>query len=118
MFKNQRTEIMETNTPREFFEKALPARFKPENAAGINVIAQLNVTGPEGGNWTVILKDQKIQVTEGTHVAPTLTLKMNENDFMDMVNGKLSAEKAFFTGRVHFRGDIGVALKLRDAGFL
>ena len=109
---------METNTPREFFEKALPARFKPEKAAGIKVIAQLNVTGPEGGNWTVILKDQKIQVAEGTHVAPTLTLKMNENDFMDMVNGKLSAEKAFFTGRVHFRGDISVALKLRDAGFL
>jgi putative sterol carrier protein len=109
---------METITPKEFFEKALPARFKPEKAAGINVIAQLNVTGPEGGNWTVILKDQKLQVTEGTHAAPTLTLKMNENDFMDMVNGKLSAEKAFFTGKVHFKGDIGVALKLRDAGFL
>jgi len=118
MFENQRAEIMETNTPKEFFEKALPARFKPEKAAGINVITQLNVTGPEGGNWTVILKDQKIHITEGTHATPTLTLKMNENDFMDMVNGKLSAEKAFFTGRVHFKGDIGVALKLRDAGFL
>jgi putative sterol carrier protein len=118
MIENQRAEIMETNTPREFFEEALPARFKPEKAAGINVIAQLNITGPEGGNWMVILKDQKIKVTEGTHAAPTLTLKMNENDFMDMVNGKLSAEKAFFTGKVHFRGDIGVALKLRDAGFL
>lgn len=109
---------METNTPREFFEKALPTRFKPKKAAGINVIAQLNITGPEGGNWMVILKDQKIKVTEGTHSAPTLTLKMNENDFMDMVNGKLSPEKAFFTGKVHFRGDIGVALKLKDAGFL
>jgi putative sterol carrier protein len=116
--KINRLETMETNTPKEFFEKALPTRFKPEKTAGINVITQLNVTGPEGGNWTVILKDQKIQVTEGTHAAPTLTLKMNENDFMDMVNGKLSAEKAFFTGKVHFRGDIGVALKLRDAGFL
>jgi putative sterol carrier protein len=118
MFENQRAEIMETNTPREFFEKALPARFKPEKAVGIKVIAQLNVTGPEGGNWTVILKDQKLQVTEGTHTAPTLTLKMNENDFMDLVNSRLSAEKAFFTGKVHFKGDIGVALKLRDAGFL
>ena len=118
MFENQRAEIMETNTPKEFFEKALPARFKPEKAVGISVITQLNVTGPKGGNWTVILKDQKIQVTEGTHATPTLTLKMNENDFMDMVNGKLSAEKAFFTGKVHFKGDIGVALKLRDSGFL
>jgi putative sterol carrier protein len=118
MFENQRAETMETNTPKEFFEKALPARFKPEKTVGINVITQLNVTGPEGGNWTVIVKDQKLQVTEGTHAAPTLTLKMNENDFMELVNGKLSAEKAFFTGKVHFKGDIGVALKLRDAGFL
>jgi putative sterol carrier protein len=109
---------METNTPREFFEKALTARFKPEKTVGINVITQLNVTGPEGGNWTVIVNDQKLQVTEGTHAAPTLTLQMNENDFMNMVNGKLSAEKAFFTGKVHFKGDIGVALRLRDAGFL
>jgi putative sterol carrier protein len=109
---------METNTPKDFFEKTLPARFKPEKAAGIDVVAQLNVTGVEGGNWTVIIKDQKLQVTEGTYEKPTVTLKMNENDFMELVNGKISAEKAFFTGRVHFKGDIGVALKLRDAGFL
>jgi putative sterol carrier protein len=109
---------MEVKTPREFFEKALPIRFKPEKAAGIDVVAQLNVTGPEGGNWTINIKDQKLQVTEGTHPSPNLTLKMNENDFLDMVNGRLSAEKAFFTGRVQFKGNISAALKLRDAGFL
>lgn len=110
--------MMETNTPKDFFEKALPLRFKPEKAAGIDVVAQLNVTGPEGGSWTVSIKDQKLQVTEGINPSPTLTLKMNEKDFMNMVNGKLSAEKAFFTGRVQFKGNISVALKLRDAGFL
>ena len=109
---------METNTPHEFFEKALPAQFKPDKAAGIDVVAQINITGPEGGNWTVAIKDLKLQVTEGTYPSPTVTLKMNENDFLDMVNGRLSAEKAFFTGRVQFKGNIGVALKLRDAGFL
>jgi putative sterol carrier protein len=109
---------METNTPQEFFEKALPARFKPEKASGVDVVAQINITGPEGGNWIVAIKDQKLHATEGTHPSPTVTLKMNENDFMDMVDGKLSAEKAFFTGRVQFKGNIGVALKLRDAGFL
>jgi len=110
--------MMETQTPKDFFEKTLPARFKPEKAMGINVVAQLNITGIEGGSWTVTIKDQKLQVTEGIHPLPSLTLKMNEHDFMDMVNKKLSAEKAFFTGRVHFKGDISVALKLRDAGFL
>ena len=110
--------MMEAKTPKEFFEKALPSRFKPDKAAGIDVIAQLNLTGLNGGEWVVTIKDQKLQVTEGTHPSPTLTLKITENDFMDIVNGKLSAEKAFFTGRVQFEGNISMALKLKDAGFL
>lgn len=109
---------MEVQTPQEFFEKSLLARFKPEKAEGVDVIAQINISGPEGGNWTVTVKDQKLQVTEGIHESPDLTLKMKPVDFLDLVNGKLSAERAFFTGRVQFKGNIAVALKLRDAGFL
>ena len=109
---------MEAQNPKEFFEKGLPERFKPEKATGVDVIAQINVSGPEGGSWTVTVKDQKMQVTEGIYESPNLTLKMNQNDFMDLINGKLSAEKAFFTGKVQFKGNIAVALKLRDAGFL
>ncbi len=103
---------------KEFFEKDLPARFKPDKAAGIGVIAQLNLTGINKGEWVVTIKDQKLQVTEGTHPSPSLTLKMSENDFMDIVNGKLSAEKAFFAGKIQFKGNIGLALKLRETGFL
>ena len=109
---------MEAKTPKEFFEKDLPARFKPDKATGIDVTAQLNLTGINGGEWVVTLKDQKLQVTEGTHPTPSLTLKMADNDFMDIVNGKLSAEKAFFTGKIQFKGSISMALKLKDAGFL
>jgi putative sterol carrier protein len=109
---------MDSSTPQEFFEKALPQRFKSEKAAGIDVVAQINVTGIKSGSWAVTIKDQKLQVKEGTDQSATLILKMNENDFLDLVNGKLSAEKAFFTGKVQFKGNIAVALKLRDAGFL
>ena len=109
---------MEVKTPKEFFEKALPARFQPDKAEGIDITAQVNITGPIGSNWTVTIKDQKLQVTEGTNPASTLTLKILDSDFMDLVNGKLSAEKAFFTGRIQFKGNIAVALKLKDAGFL
>ena len=109
---------MEAKTPKEFFEKMLPARFKPEKAAGIDVVAQLNLTGAKGGDWVVIIRDQKLQVREGTIPSPTLTLKMVENDFMDIVNDKLSTEKAFFTGKINFEGNLSLALKLKDAGFL
>ncbi len=110
---------MKSRTPKEFFEKALPERFKPEKAAGVDVTVQLNLTSSsDGGDWVITLKDQKIQATPGTIPEPTLTLKTSEADFMDLVNGKLSAEKAFFSGKVNFKGSIATALKLRDAGFL
>lgn len=108
---------MEATTPREFLEKVVPQRFKPEKAAGIDVVAQLVLTGTNGGNWTVIIKDQKLEITEGTHLSPSLKLTVAANDFMDMVNGKMGVEKAFFTGRIRFEGNLNVALKLRDAGF-
>lgn len=109
---------MQAQTPKEFFDNILPSRFKPEKAAGISVVAQVNVSGPQGGSWTITVKDQKLTVTEGVNPNAELTLKMNPTDFLDLVNDKLSAEKAFFTGKVQFKGNIAVALKLRDAGFL
>lgn len=109
---------MDVQTPREFFEKSLPKKFKPEKAAGIDIVTQLEVSGPEGGNWVITIKNQKLQVTEGTASSPSLALKMSCLDFLDIVNGKLSAEKAVFSGKIQFKGNITIALKLRDAGFL
>jgi putative sterol carrier protein len=43
---------------------------------------------------------------------------MAETDYMDMVNSRLSGEKAFLTGKLHFKGNIALALRLREAGFL
>ncbi len=109
---------MESNTPQEFFEKVLPARFNPEKASGIDVVAQIDINGERASSWFVIVKDQKLMVNQGVHSNPTLTLKMKETDFLELVNGKISAEKAFFLGKVQFKGNIAIALKLREAGFL
>ena len=109
---------MEAETPRDFFEKILPKRFNPSKAAGVDVTVQINVTGDNGGNWIVTIKDQKLDVEEGKHPTPSLSLKMKEEDYLDLVNHKITSEKAFFTGKVHFKGNIALALKLREAGFL
>ncbi len=105
-------------TPREFFEKILPQRFKPEKAKGVDVTVQVTITGEHGGDWAVTIKGQRLVVEEGVHAKSDLALKMTEKDYLDLVNHKLTAEKAFFSGKVHFKGNIALALKLRDAGFL
>jgi putative sterol carrier protein len=110
--------VTDAKTPKEFFEKVLPSRFKPEKAAGIDVTVQINITGPNGGDWVVTIKNQKLEAKEGTHPSPTLELKMEEEDYMNLMNGKISAEKAFMTGKLKFKGNIGLALRLRESGFL
>lgn len=109
---------MAANTPRQFMEKILPTKFKPEKAADFNVVVQLNLTGPNGGNWTIILKDQKMKVHEGTNPEPTLTLTIADSDFMDLVNGKMGTTQAFLSGKIQFSGSLSLALKLKDAGLL
>jgi putative sterol carrier protein len=109
---------MEAKTPKDFFQVTLPRRFKPDKAKGIDVVVEVNINGPNGGDWTVTIKDEKIEAREGTAPSPMMSIGMAEADFIDLVNGRLSAERAFFTGKIKFRGNIAVALKLKDTGFL
>jgi len=110
--------MTEAKTPRDFFEKVLPSRFKPDKAADIDVTVQVKITGLNGGNWVVTIKNQKLDIKEGTHPSPTLSLEMAETDYIDLINGKMSGEKAFLTGKLRFKGNIALALKLRETGFL
>ena len=110
---------MEVKTPEEFFEKQLPVRFKPDKAAGIDAVIQLSLSGGQKEqDWVVVIKNKKLQINKGTNSSVSLSLRITESDFLDIINGKLSAEKALFTGKIRFQGNISVALKLRDAGIL
>ena len=110
--------MIEAKTPRQFFEEILPNRFKPEKAKDIDVKVQIIITGSELDEWIVIIRNQNLEVKEGRHPSPTLTLEMAINDYMDLINGRISGEKAFLLGKLKFKGNIGLALKLREAGFL
>ena len=110
--------MMEAKTPQQFFDEILPLRFKPEKARGIDVTVQVSISGPQGGVWTVEISKQTLKVSKENHSTPKLMVAVAEADFLDIVNERLSAQKAFFMGKIKFKGDIGLALKLRDAGFL
>lgn len=109
---------MEVKTPKEFFEKVLPSKFDANKAAGVDAVIQMNITGPNGGDWIVIIKDQKLEVQQGLHPSPSISIRMADTDYMDMVNGKLSGERAFMTGKLKFRGTMAVGMKLKEIGFL
>lgn len=109
---------MEISTPREFFQKVLPTKFDPSKSAGFEAIVQMNISGPNGGNWSVTVKDQKLDVKEGVHPSPSISITMADTDYLDMINGKLGPERAFMTGKLKFKGNIVIGLKLKEIGFI
>ena len=104
------------STPKEFFNKILPNRFKPSQSEGVDITVQINITDTNQ-SWVVIIKNRNITIEENTHPKPNLELIISEKNFLDIVNGKISAEKAFFSGKAQLKGSIALALKLKEAGF-
>jgi NAD(P)-dependent dehydrogenase (short-subunit alcohol dehydrogenase family)/acyl dehydratase/putative sterol carrier protein len=80
--------------------------FQPDKAAGVDVVFQFDISGPEGGSWNVTVKDKTCAVSEGVHGSPTTTIKMGDNDFVMLIKGELNAMKAFTSGKLRIEGDM------------
>jgi putative sterol carrier protein len=80
--------------------------FQPGAASGVDVVFQFNISGPGGGDWHVVVKDEKCTVESGTHGSPTTTLKMADADFLDLIGGQLPAMQAYTSGKLKIEGDL------------
>lgn len=109
---------MEVSTPKEFLEKVLPSKFDGEKAAGLSAVVQFKISGENGGEWCLTIKDQKIEVKEGAAEAPNMTLIMKDTDYVDLVNGKLPGQRAFMTGKLKFKGDMNLGMKMQKLGLI
>ncbi len=90
----------------------MPAAFRPEKAEGVEAVVQYHLTGEQGGDWVITIRDGACQVEEGTTGNPRLTLDADAADYMDLVTGKLNAMNAFAEGKLRLKGDLGLAMKL------
>jgi 3-hydroxy-3-methylglutaryl CoA synthase/NAD(P)-dependent dehydrogenase (short-subunit alcohol dehydrogenase family)/putative sterol carrier protein len=80
--------------------------FNAEAAEGVHVVFQFSISGQGGGEWNCIIKDKTCTIAVGTHDKPNCTLKMADNDFLDMMTGKLPAMQAYTSGKLQIEGDI------------
>jgi len=89
----------------EIFE-LMPSAFKPEAAAGLDVVFQYNISGDAGGDWYIIVKDQTCEVKAGLADSPTTTLQISDEDFIRMLTKELDPMAAFTTGKLKIQGDM------------
>ncbi|MCA9604529.1 MAG: SCP2 sterol-binding domain-containing protein [Myxococcales bacterium] len=110
------TEIRE---PSEWFDRVLPetVRDHPEKVEGFAGTLLFNITGEQGGTWTVSFEDGKVDVQTGDERAAQFTIKMKDKNFVSMMNGEISGPNAFMSGKLKFKGDVSKAIKLRGLLF-
>lgn len=98
-------------TAQEIFTTTIPERIKTNASAvaALDAIYEFNVAG--AGTWTVDFT-QGGAVREGASGESGCTINVTEKDLSDIVEGKLSAQMAFMTGKLKIDGNISLALKL------
>ena len=102
---------MSPKTVQEFFD-ALPARFRPDTADGVNAVYQFDLSGEEGGQYQLHVADRSCRVCDGVHAAPNVTLSMEGKDCIAILEGRLSGMSALLSGRLKIAGDMGLAMQL------
>lgn len=58
------------------------------------------------------LKDAK--VFKGSPSKSDVTLTMKDQDFQDLFTGKANGQQMFMSGKIKFKGNMGLLMKLSD----
>ena len=81
----------------------MPGAFIPEKAAGLDAAIQFKFTGAEPGEWNAVIKDGKVEVQQGAHPNPRMTLTADSGDYVKIFTGELDGMKAFIIPDVSTR---------------
>ena len=96
----------------EFF-KQLPSKLDAEAAEDLDAVYQFDLSGAQGGQYVVTIREGACHVKEGRHEDPHVILSMAGEDCVKVLKGELSGPVAAMSGRIRISGDMGLALQLK-----
>ena len=103
------------DTAKSILESEIPAllKTKPELAKEINAVIHFNITGDQGGTWTLDLTKDSDWVQTGAQGTPKMTIVVSDQDFIKIRRKQLNAQMAAMQGKLKFKPmDMGLAMKL------
>ena len=96
-----------------FFEQ-MPGRVDKDKIAGMNATYQFNISGDNGGEWSVAIANGDVTIGNGAAASPNITLTISDENFSNLIQGKLNGQTAFLTGKLKIQGDMTLAMKLQS----
>jgi putative sterol carrier protein len=100
-------------TPAEIFNN-VGSRFQSDKAAGIDMKLVFDLSGDNGGQWSIIVADGQFEMKEEAVDEPTATIKMDGDDYVAMTTGELNPMMAFMSGKVKVDGNLDSVLKFQS----
>ncbi|WP_257458550.1 SCP2 sterol-binding domain-containing protein [Archangium lipolyticum] len=99
----------------EIIEKDIPTTLQqnPQLAKDINSVIHFNITGDNGGTWTLDCTKPADWVSKGAEGTPKMTITVSNDDFVKIRAKQLNAQMAAMQGKLKFKPmDMGLAMKL------
>jgi putative sterol carrier protein len=84
-----------------------------EKLRGLDATILFDVSGEEGGQWTVRINDGQVSLEEGQAESPTITVAAAAKDLKALVKGDLNPMAAFMQGKLKVKGDMSAAMQLQ-----
>lgn len=102
--------------PKTLFDQKLPQAISqsPEKVKPLNAVFQFNLSGDEGGTWTLDAKSDPPTVAAGTTDSADCTIDMAAEDFKSMMQNPQMGMQLFFQGKLKIKGDPMLATKLQN----
>ena len=100
-------------TPKDVFD-GMRQSFQAGKAKGVHLKYQWQLSGPNGGDWWIEVKDGKYEMGRGKVGNPDVTFITSDKNWVALSNGTLGGKWAFFTGRLKIHGSQDAARKLDE----
>ena len=89
---------------------SLPNKFDGTGLEEESAIFNFNITGTEGGDYTVSIDKGVCTVVEGMSDSADCTIKSSEENLTKIINKDLNAQMALFTGKLKI-SNLGIMMK-------
>jgi putative sterol carrier protein len=77
-----------------------PTSFQPSAAQGLTAVYQYCITGDGGKDYYCDINDGKLEVGEGKHASPSITITVDHQDFLKMLSDPAAGQALFMQGKV------------------
>ncbi len=102
-------------TPKDIIENQIPVALqkRPELLAEIGKIIHFDISGDNGGGWTMDLTKSSDWISNGINGSSAMTIYMDGDDFVKLRQGQLNPQMAAMMGKLKFKPfNLDLALKV------